>query len=119
MLTDRLRDPALPLESKAELAFLVLEIEDHPSLATERAAEAVVRTFEGPVSGQLLRSGLVKRLAEVANRIEPNAAARILLAGLEHATDAGTRGAIGLWRYRQPSLAAGASGGSAGVQPGG
>ncbi len=93
MLVERLRDPALPLESKAEMAFLLLEIEDRPGPATEQAAETLVRAFEGPVSQQL-RSGLVKRLADVANRIEPSAAARIMLAGLEHETDADARGQL-------------------------
>ena len=93
MLVERLRDPALPLESKAEMAFLLLEIEDRPGPATEQAAEALVQAIEGPVFHQL-RSRLVKRLVDGADRIEPHAAGRLMLAGLEHETDAVARGQL-------------------------
>jgi tRNA A-37 threonylcarbamoyl transferase component Bud32 len=90
MLVERLRDPALPLESKAEMAFLLLEIEDHPGPASEQAADALVQAYAGTVPQQL-RSRWEKRLGDVADRIEPNAGGRIMRAGLERATDADAR----------------------------
>ena len=87
MLVERLRDPALPLESKVELAFLLLEIEDRHRVATEQAADVLIQAFWGPVSQQL-RSRWEKRLKEVAKQIEPNAAGQVMLAVMEHVADA-------------------------------
>ncbi len=80
-LSDRLRDPGLPLTNKVEVALLALEIENRPGPAVEELwaiiGQALAADFPGDV-----RAGWERHLVGRIDQFEPDGAARILIRAL-------------------------------------
>jgi hypothetical protein len=105
LLTERLGDPGLRLQSKVDLAFVALELEDRASPQTEKQCGFLLQGVAGDFPDQL--RAWRKRLIEVSKRIEPSVGARALAEALETRMDAGAR----------PSLASALSDVAARMEP--
>ena len=81
-LSERLVDPALSLTMRAEVAFLVLEIEDRPSAATDEAAAILSRAFAANVPPHV-RNAWRQHLEHHTGRFEPLAAAGAVVSAME------------------------------------
>ena len=88
-LTERLRDPGLQLQSKVNVAFAKLALEDRASLETEEACGFLIQGLARDFPDQ--HKAWRTRLIAVSARIDPSIAARTLAEALGRETDAGAR----------------------------
>ncbi|MFI5457041.1 MAG: serine/threonine-protein kinase [Isosphaerales bacterium] len=93
LLTEKLGDSKLPLPNKVESAFIALELEDRPGLATKECAGIIVQALAADGSNDL-RSAWEQHLAKSSARLDPSISSRVLVTALEHETDAVVRSAL-------------------------
>jgi uncharacterized protein (DUF2267 family) len=89
LLTDRLGDPELQLQSKVDLAFVALEFEDRASPETEKECGFLLQGLAGDFPDQ--HAAWRNRLIAVSARIDPSIAARTLAEALGRETNADAR----------------------------
>jgi len=83
LLTEKLRDPKLPLPNKVDLAFVALELEDRPSPATEEYAGIIEQAVAAERSDGR-RWAWEQHLLMSSARLDPSISSRLLVNALEH-----------------------------------
>jgi hypothetical protein len=110
LLTEKLRDSALPLRKKTELAFLTLELEDRSGALTNECAEILVQAFKANFPNDLRgtiwkRGGLGdqrdvadsllsvwgQHLIGASDRFDPDTLAHLITSVIEQESDAQLR----------------------------
>jgi tRNA A-37 threonylcarbamoyl transferase component Bud32 len=94
LLSERLGDPGLPLQSKVDLAFVALELEDRASPETEEECGFLIQGLAGDFPDQ--HQAWTRRLIAVSARIDPSLAARTLAEALRRDTNADARTSLAL-----------------------
>jgi hypothetical protein len=85
LLTERLGDSGLQPQSKVDLAFVALEVEDRPSPEGERECGFLIQGLPGKFPDQ--HEAWRTRLITISARIDPSLAARTLADAFGHETN--------------------------------
>jgi hypothetical protein len=93
LLSERLRDQARPLWSKAEVGIVALELEDRAGPVAEESAGIIVQALKDD-HPENLRTSWRNHLIEGSARLDPSIVAHLLVATLERETDADVRSKV-------------------------
>ncbi|WP_435011199.1 protein kinase domain-containing protein [Tundrisphaera lichenicola] len=98
LLADRLSHTELSLETKTEIAFILLNLEARPGPVSERASEIIIQALSVELKGEFLEGfildALMSCLPILSNNIDINKTSIMIVSALERETDVDARSTL-------------------------